>query len=168
LSYRPDTPAYEAIIERFGRNVLDVSGLIDRARLGDIVFSNPAVREELEAIVWPAARGWIENRLIQEKERGTQVVVIEVPKLFESGWDQFMDAVWVVDASAEAIVRRVQERSGLSGSETSERMAAQASSEELIARADRVIENNDSLEELRERVIQAWESIPAIESANPK
>lgn len=168
LSYRPKTRAYEAIVERFGRDVLDVSGSIDRTRLGKIVFSNPADRKELEAIVWPTTRQWIESRLVQERERGTQVVVVEVPKLFEAGWNQFMDAVWIVDASAENILRRVQERSGLSGSETSERMAAQASIEELNARADHVIDNNGSLEELRERVKKAWESIPATESANPK
>jgi dephospho-CoA kinase len=168
LSYRPGTEAYRAIVNQFGRKILDDSGVIDRTSLGAIVFSDRAQREELESIVWPAARKWIENRLVEEERRGSQVVVIEVPKLFEAGWDQFTNVVWTVEATHGEIGQRVRERAGLTEAETDARVAAQMTCEERIARADLVIENNSTLEDLRERVIKTWETVPALESANPK
>lgn len=166
LSYRPNTTAYEAVIDRFGREILDGSGVIDRTRLGAVVFSDPARRKELEAIVWPATREWIEGRLAEEEERGTRVVVIEVPKLFEAGWDRLTDVVWTVEAPAgetgrRIIARRVQDRSGLDEAETGARAAAQMTREARIERADLVIENNTTLDDLGEQVKNAWETVLA-------
>lgn len=166
LSYRPSTKAYEAVIDRFGREILDGSGVIDRTRLGAVVFSDPARRKELEAIVWPATREWIEGRLAEEEERGTRVVVIEVPKLFEAGWDRLTDVVWTVEAPAgetgrRIIARRVQDRSGLDEAETGARAAAQMTREARIERADLVIENNTTLDDLGEQVKNAWETVLA-------
>ncbi len=164
LSYRPNTEAYEAVVTRFGRAILDGSGVIDRTRLGAVVFSDPARRKELEAIVWPAAREWIEGRLAEEEERGTRVVVIEVPKLFEAGWDRLTEVVWTVEAPAGEIGRRiiagrVQDRSGLDEAEAGARAAAQMTREARVERADLVIENNTTLEDLREQVTNAWETV---------
>jgi dephospho-CoA kinase len=168
LSYRPGTQAFTAIVNRFGKDVLDDSGVIDRKTLGNIVFSDPARREELEAIVWPAAKEWIENRLIEEENRGTAVVVIEVPKLYEAGWDQFVDAVWTVEAPKSEIDRRVEQSSGLGRSEISARVAAQLSREERSGKADVVIENDSTLDDLQERVRNAWETTPGKSDKNPK
>lgn len=167
LSYRPGTGAYEAIVDRFGREILDSSEVIDRGSLGTIVFSDPDRREELEAIVWPAAREWIEGRLAKEEERDTRVVVIEVSKLFEAGWDQLANAVWTVevqpdDTGKREIARRVGARSGLGEQETGSRAAAQLTREERTERSDLVIENTTTLEDLRKQVINAWETLPAL------
>ena len=70
LSYRPGTDAYDEIIDQFGKEVLDDSGVIDRGKLGGLVFAGPDLRIQLEKSVWPAVRNWITERLIQEKERG--------------------------------------------------------------------------------------------------
>ncbi len=168
LSYRPGTPAYEAIVRLFGRDILDGSGVIDRGRLGTIVFSDPGSgrREKLEAIVWPATRERIEGRLVKEEGRGTRAVVIEVSKLFEAGWDQFVDVVWAVevppgDAGNSEIARRVQTRSSFDEARTRERVAAQMTREERIERADLVIENAATLDFLREQVKTAWQTTRA-------
>ena len=168
LSYRPTTKAFEAIVNRFGSGILDDSGVIDRSSLGAIVFSDPVRREELEAIVWPATREWIEGRLAVETERGTKVVVIEVPKLFEAGWDRLVDVAWTVEAPNTDIGKRVQSRSGLDLTDLAERIAAQMSIEDRIERSDLVIRNNGTLEELRDQVKKAWENIPAITGVNPE
>ncbi len=165
LSYRPGTPAYEAIVHLFGRDILDDSGVIDRGSLGTIVFSDTGSDrlEELEAIVWPATREWIEGRLAKEEERGTQTVVIEVSKLYEAGWDQFVNVVWTVevppgDAGKEEIAKRVQARSGFDEARTKARVAVQMTREERVERADLAIENTATLEYLREQVKKGWET----------
>jgi dephospho-CoA kinase len=159
LSYLPGTAAHKAIVSKFGKEVLDESGVVDRKSLGNIVFSEPGRLEELEKIVWPATREWIENRLTEEESRGAELVVIEVPKLFEAGWDQFVDVVWTVEAPKGQIGQRVEQRSGLDESETGARVAAQLTLEERVVRADLVIENNTTLEDLRDKTISAWDTI---------
>ena len=166
LSYRPGTDAYEDIIGQFGREILDESGVIDRAKLGDLVFAVPELRIHLEMIVWPAARSWIEERLIQEKERGTKIVVIEVPKLFEAGWDDLADAVWTIEAPSDLIAQRLNIRSNLGEVEKNARVKAQITSVERAERADLLIENTAKLADLREQITNLWQTDPEIQNAN--
>ena len=166
LSYRPGTDAYEDIIDQFGREILDESGVIDRAKLGGLVFAVPELRIHLEMIVWPAARSWIEERLIQEKERGTKIVVIEVPKLFEAGWDDLADAVWTIEAPSDLIAQRLNIRSNLGEAEKNARVRAQITSVERAERADLLIENTAKLADLREQITNLWQTDPEIQNAN--
>ncbi len=165
LSYRPGTDAYEDIIDQFGREVLDESGVIDRAKLGSLVFAVPELRIHLEMIVWPAARSWIEERLIQEKERGTKIIVIEVPKLFEAGWDDLADAVWTIEAPSDLITQRIKIRSNLGETEKNARVKAQITSGERAERADLLIENTAKLLDLREQITNLWRTNPEIQNA---
>ena len=165
LSYRPGTDAYEDIIDQFGREILDESGVIDRAKLGGLVFAVPELRIHLEMIVWPAARSWIEERLIQEKERGTKIVVIEVPKLFEAGWDDLADAVWTIEAPSDLIAQRVNIRSNLGEAEKNARVKAQITNVERAERADLLIENTAKLSDLREQITNLWRTNPEIQNA---
>ena len=166
LSYRPGTDAYEDIIDQFGSEILDESGVIDRAKLGGLVFAVPELRIHLEMIVWPAARSWIEERLIQEKERGTKIVVIEVPKLFEAGWDDLADAVWTIEAPLDLITQRLNVRSNLGEAEKNARVKAQITSGERAERADLLIENRAKLADLREQITNLWQTDPEIQNAN--
>ena len=166
LSYRPGTDAYEDIIDQFGREILDESGVIDRAKLGRLVFAVPELRIHLEMIVWPAARNWIEERLTQEKERGTKIVVIEVPKLFEAGWDDLADAVWTIEAPSDLIAQRLNIRSNLGEAEKNARVKAQITSVERAERADLLIENTAKLADLREQITNLWQTDPEIQNAN--
>ena len=165
LSYRPGTDAYDEIIEQFGKEVLDDSGVIDRAKLGGLVFAGPDLRIRLENIVWPAVRSWITERLIKEKERGTEIIVIEVPKLFEAGWEDLADAIWTVEAPSAVIAQRVNVRSNLSETEKNARVQAQMTREERAERADLLIENSGELADLRERITDLWRTNPEIQNA---
>ena len=165
LSYRPGTDAYGEIIDQFGKEVLDDSGVIDRGKLGGLVFAGPDLRIQLEKIVWPAVRSWITERLIEEKERGTKIIVIEVPKLFEAGWDDLADAIWTVEAPSAAIAQRVNVRSNLSETETNARVQAQITRAERAERADLLIENSAELADLRERITNLWRTNPEIQNA---
>ena len=160
LSYLPGTEAYKAIVSSFGDEVLDESGVVDRKSLGKIIFSDDARRMELEEIVWPAARSWIEARLTEEEKQKSRVVVIEVPKLYEAGWDQIVDVVWTVEAPEGEISRRLERRSGFSEADASARVAAQMTRAERAEKADLVIENNTTLDDLRNQIKEIWDSIP--------
>ena len=165
LSYRPGTDAYDEIIDQFGKEVLDDSGVIDRGKLGGLVFAGADSRIQLEKIVWPAVRSWITERLIHEKERGTKIIVIEVPKLFEAGWDDLADAIWTVEASSAAVAQRVNVRSNLSKTEINARVQAQITRAERAKRADLLIENSAELADLRERITNLWRTNPEIQNA---
>lgn len=160
LSYLPGTEAHKAIVSIFGEEVLEESGLVDRKSLGKIIFSDNARRLELEEIVWPAARTWVEDRLAEEEKQESRVVVIEVPKLYEAGWDEFVDVVWTVEAPEGEINRRLEQRSGLSEVEVNARVSNQMTRAERADRADRVIENNTTLEDLRKKITEIWDSLP--------
>tara|TARA_Y100000588_G_scaffold28394_1_gene27763 strand:- start:1663 stop:2277 length:615 start_codon:yes stop_codon:yes gene_type:complete len=165
LSYRPGTDAYEEIVEQFGKEVIDDSGVIDRAKLGGLVFADPDLRIQLETIVWPAVRGWITERLIQEKERGTKIIVVEVPKLFEAGWEDLADSIWTVEAPSASIAQRVNVRSNLSETQKNARVQAQMTKWERAERADLLIENSAELVDLRERITNLWRTNPEIQNA---
>ena len=159
-SYEPGTTAHGLIVKLFGEDVLDGSGFIDRKSLGKIVFADTARRLELEKIVWPATRKLTLALLEKETVRGTRVVVVEVPKLYESGWDKVADVVWTVEAPQSVVIQRVERRSGMSESDTKARIAAQFTRQERVDRADIVIENDATLEDLRNQISKLWESIP--------
>ena len=159
-SYEPGTTAHGLIVKLFGEDVLDGSGFIDRKSLGKIVFADTARRLELEKIVWPATRKLTLALLEKETVRGTRVVVVEVPKLYESGWDKVADVVWTVEAPQSVVIQRVERRSGMSELDTKARIAAQFTRQERVDRADIVIENDATLEDLRNQISKLWESIP--------
>lgn len=159
-SYELGTTAHGLIVKLFGEDVLDGSGFIDRKSLGKIVFADTARRLELEKIVWPATRKLTLALLEKETVRGTRVVVVEVPKLYESGWDKVADVVWTVEAPQSVVIQRVERRSGMSELDTKARIAAQFTRQERVDRADIVIENDATLEDLRNQISKLWESIP--------
>jgi dephospho-CoA kinase len=143
---------------------LSDSGFVDRNALGKIVFADSARRRELEEIVWPATRKLTLALLKEEENRGTEFVVVEVPKLFESGWDKLADAVWTVESPRGEVNSRVEDRSGLDESEIDARVAAQLTPEQRIEKADVTIMNDGTLEELRTQISRIWDSIPKNQS----
>ena len=160
LSYLPCTEAYEQLVALFGTGILDDSGVVDRTKLGSIIFDDDVARKALESIVWPATRLWIENRLKGEEDRDTNIVVLEVPKLFESGWDDIADVVWTIEVSTINAITRVQKRTGLSPWEVESRIDAQMSNEQRSELAGLTINNDGDIGALRSRIHEAWKSLP--------
>ncbi|HQA30550.1 MAG TPA: dephospho-CoA kinase, partial [Propioniciclava tarda] len=129
----PGTPALAAIVDRFGRGVLLPDGRLDRARLGQLVFSDADARADLNAIVHPAVR-----RRAAELEADApagSVVVHAIPLLVETGQAASFDMVVVVDADPTIQVDRLRARNGLSRADAEARLAAQASREERLRAA---------------------------------
>lgn len=153
---RAGTPVHAAVVEAFGPEILRPDGEIDRARLGAIVFSDPAALARLEAIVHPAVGEEVARRIAVAP---TSVVVVEAIKLIESGMARICRAVWVTTCPFEEQVRRLMADRGLSREEAERRIRAQPPQEEKIARADVVIRTDTTLEETRAQVERAWRAL---------
>ena len=153
----PDGPAYEKVVAAFGPEIVDENGLIDRAKLGAIVFADAEALKRLEAIVHPATFELLRWDIMQSNAK---VVVVEAIKLFESGnLMSLSDEVWVVAASPETQMKRLVEERGMSEAEARQRIAAQGPQEDKIARADVVIVNDGALEEFYAQLEAAWAQV---------
>lgn len=153
LAMRTECEVRRRIVARFGRGVLAADGNVNRQALGAIVFADPAALADLEAIVHP----WV----LEETRRRVAaceapVAVVEAIKLLEAQMHTQCDEVWVVTAPREQQLARLVERRGLTRAEAERRMDAQPPQEDKVARADVVIENAGTLEELEAQVASAW------------
>ena len=149
------TPGLRAVVDRFGPAVVAEDGSLDRAALAGVVFDDPDALADLNAIVHPPVRAAIASRLAGLA--GTDsVVVLEIPLLVESGRSYGESQVVVVDCPEEVAVTRLVEHRGMDPADARRRIAAQASRADRLARADVVIENSGSLEDLRRQVDAVW------------
>jgi dephospho-CoA kinase len=153
---QPGGPAYAAVLDAFGPEVVAADGSIDRRRLGAIVFRDPAALRRLEAAVHPQTIAEVERRIARA---GEPLVVVEAIKLIEAGMQRGYDALWVVTAPRQVQIARLVAGRGLTEAEAALRVDAQPLQEEKAALADLVLVNDGSLEALREKVEAAWTQI---------
>jgi dephospho-CoA kinase len=157
----PDGPAYQGVIDRFGKEVLRDDGTLDRPALAAIVFSDADALKDLNAIVHPAVGGVIAERLAEESSTN-HVVILDVPLLVESGRGD-MGGTIVVDCPPEEALRRAVAR-GLPEDDVRRRMGNQVSREERLAKADFVVDNSGPESALPAEVDRAWEWIQSLKS----
>jgi len=153
-------PAHAKVVERFGEKAVSQDGSIDRGRLAAAVFNDPAALADLESIVHPEVRSEIGAR-IDAESGGDHVIVVDIPLLVEKGApDSYrLTGVLVVDAPADIALERLVNLRSMDRSDAEARIANQATRSERIARADFVIMNMGTLDELTEMVRRAWEWI---------
>ena len=156
----PGRPAYAKVVGRFGGGVVAADGSLDRSVIAAIVFDDPESLAELNAIVHPDVRAEIANRLAS-LSGSEHVVVVDIPLLVEDGGpDPYgLAGVIVVDAPRDLVLERLVNLRRTDRSDAEARIASQASRSERIARADFVIMNTGTLEELAEVVERAWDWI---------
>ena len=145
----PGQPAYERIIQRFGKEFVDADGFIDRGRLRRHVFDDPASRRELEAILHPRVRRQIQRQL---RALRAPYCVIVIPLIFEANQQDLVDRILVIDAAEDTQVQRVAARSSLTDDEIRKIIAAQIGRNVRLRQAHDVITNEGELEQLEERV----------------
>ncbi len=153
----PGGAAYAAVVDAFGPEILNPGGAVDRRRLGDIVFRDPAALARLEAAVHPAVLLEVGRRIAEAE---ADVVVVEAIKLIEAGMHRAYDALWVVTAPRGVQIERLVRERGMTHDEAALRVDAQPPQEEKAALADRVLVNDGTLAQLRARVEAAWEHLP--------
>ncbi len=145
----PGKPALADVVRQFGDGVLDASGALDRTKLRDIVFQDPARRKKLESILHPVIRTNVQKRLAA---LNTPYAVVVVPLLIETGFSELIDRIVVVDCEETSQIKRVAARSHMTEPAIRRIMEVQASRRERLAHADDVVENNKDLAHLERQV----------------
>lgn len=148
----PGTPGLQALIETFGKSVLQPDGSLDRSELRTIIFDSPQSRTQLEAILHPAIRTRSAELVAQHAEEGSNYVICAVPLLVETGQSDRYDRTAVVDVSIDTQIARIIERDQATIDDAKKILAAQASREDRLNVADDVINNEGTLQELEDQV----------------
>ena len=153
------TPGYAAIVERWGTSILALNGSIDRSALRRIVFKEPAELEQLNAIVHPEVERMRAALVEQARQRGDQLVVCDVPLLFERRMTDDFDRIVLVDAPRPVRLERLVRERGLRETEAMDMIVAQMPAELKRARADFVIDNDGTLTQLDVLVAEVWSGL---------
>lgn len=151
--------ALAKIVEVFGSDVLEDDGSLDRKKLGAIVFHDEALRKKLEDIVHPEIEQIRNEHLARLREQNFPVAVYMAPLIFETDLHRTLDKTILVVAHRDIAMARAMKRDNLSAAEIKKRMDAQMTEKEKAERADVVIYNNGSINELYEQVSNAWEKL---------
>lgn len=156
----PGKPAYDAIVAEFGRDVLRHDGTIDRAKLGEVVFSDDAARSRLNAIVHPAVRELSAKLFAKaEAEDPDAVVVYDVPLLVEASVDHPFDLVVVTNAPRRTQVKRLVEERGFDAIQAEARVDAQVDNTSRLAIADVVIDTDGSMAHTMSQTDALWHRV---------
>ena len=145
-------PTVSEIAALFGLAVLNQDGSLNRQIMAKQVFAEPKKRLALEKIIHP----FVEQRMLAEMQdgfsRGEQLVVADVPLLFEVGWQQRFDEIWLVVCDDRTRINRMIDRDGIDAAAASKRLAAQWPQSDKLAVADQIIDNNATFADLETRV----------------
>ncbi|GBG93627.1 dephospho-CoA kinase [Ligilactobacillus salitolerans] len=144
---RPGTDGLGQLTAEFGHQILDSTGDLNRAALGQIIFENSEKRNLVDQILHPLILKEMLKQVDQAKEQDTDLVVLDVPLLFETHWDKYCDSVAVVDIAPQLQVERLMLRNGYSRKEAAARINSQMDPVKRRELADFVIDNNHSEEE---------------------
>ncbi len=145
----PGSATLAALTDRFGRQILDASGALDRTALAALVFSDSAARADLNRITHPAIARLADEKLHALSSAGHPLIVYEAPLLFEASAASRVDQVLVVTVDPDIQLDRLIKRDGLSRGEALARIEAQMPLVEKISRADYVIDNSASVGETK-------------------
>jgi len=156
-TYRSGQPAWDEIVEAFGGEVIGSDGEVDRRELGRIVFDDPGSLKRLTDIVWPKIREGLKDQMAGERDGGdTDVLVVEAAVLFEAGWENLFDEIWVVTAPEEDVLERLERQRNQKPEQTRARVRAQMTNEEREQRADVMVRNDEDRAALATTVKQLW------------
>ncbi|KAG8045430.1 hypothetical protein GUJ93_ZPchr0008g13889 [Zizania palustris] len=145
------TAGWKKIVKTFGNDVLLENGEIDRARLGQIVFSDPAKRQVLNRLLAPHISSGIFWEILKLWIKGFKVVILDIPLLFETKMSQWTHPVIVVWVNAETQIERLMSRDGCTEEEARNRINAQLALDWKKSEADIVIDNSSTLDDTKEQ-----------------
>ena len=148
----PGAPGLADIIEHFGEAYLLSDGTLDRKRLGALIFSDREKRKELDVLLKERINDWIQAEKERYISEGHKLIVLDIPLLYEGGYEDSCDAVMVVYVPEELQLQRLMSRNHLDADEAARRMQSQLSIEKKKELADFVIDNSGTIEETKKQV----------------
>jgi phosphopantetheine adenylyltransferase/dephospho-CoA kinase len=158
-AYNPGTDAFDSVVRTFGEDVLGDDGQINRKVLGGKVFAQPEELKKLTNIVWPEIRRLAELEMSEIQQKNPDaIIVLEAAVLFEAGWEDMGEEIWVVTVDREKAIARSMERDQAPRDAVENRLNAQLSNEERTSRADIIITNDGSKDDLIAQLSGAWTS----------
>jgi dephospho-CoA kinase len=152
----PQTPGFQQVIDRFGKDFVNSEGYIDRAKLAQIVFHDDTALKDLENIIHPLVRSKT-NQIIGQHTSET-IIVNEIPLLLEKKMESLFDFLVIVISSEKNRLERLTQR-GLTTEQAIARMAKQVSDDERKAAADFLIVNDGNLDQLEADVEKIWQTL---------
>ena len=153
--YAPGTPGFDAVVREFGEEYVR-DGAVDRARLGALVFNDLDALRRLHAIVHPLVRDWLAARTAEAAERGDEIVIQDVPLLYENDLAHLFSSVVLVYAPAEVQLERLVKGRGVPPDRARAMIANQMPIDEKRDRAHHVVDNSGTEEETRRQVEEIW------------
>jgi len=158
---RPGTPVFAAIVDQFGSGIVQQDGSLDRAALRRLVFNDDAARHRLERIVHPAVRERQAELARQARDAGAQIIVHDIPLLFESADPDAFDRIVLVDAPESVRRDRLVRLRGIDPGLADRLIGAQQPAASKRARSHHVIENDGDLALLEARTRAVWQALLA-------
>lgn len=149
--YGENATGSRAVKQAFGAEYLDKKGRVDRQKLGQLVFNQPAALQKLDRIIHPLVVQELKKQIKQE-EKNYNLLVIDVPLLFESGLDKLCDAIIVISLPEELQVKRLMERNQLTKQQAITRINSQMPLSEKEAKATYVVSNTGTIEVLEDNL----------------
>ena len=143
----PGSPVLEILCRSFGPDILYEDGSLNRRRLGRIVFSDSRARQSLDELMEPYLRSAVLQRIEEARGSRAELCFLDMPLLYEKGYDSLCDSVWVVWLPEPLQISRLMKRDGFTREEAVSRVRAVLSSDEKAALASRVIDNSSSFED---------------------
>ena len=154
----PGGALYRVLVEHFGREILDKSGVLDRAVLGQRIFSNPSERDWSNRVQGQLIREALADARDRQAAQ-SDLFFMDIPLLIEQGYEEWFEAVWLVAVSKETQLKRLMERNHLSEVEAQERIVSQMPLEAKRSHADLVLDNNGDLADLYVQLNEALEQL---------
>lgn len=154
----PGGALYRVLVEHFGREILDESGELDRAVLGQRIFSNSRERDWSNRVQGQLIREALADARDRQAAQ-SDLFFMDIPLLIEQGYEEWFEAVWLVVVSKETQLKRLMERNHLSEVEAQERIASQMPLEAKRSHADLVLDNNGDLADLYAQLNEALEQL---------
>lgn len=155
--YKKGSPAWREVVQAFGEQVIGQDAEIDRKRLGSLVFNDAEALARLNAITHPKMYNIFESEIERLRAEGVQVIVLDAAVLIEAGWSPLVDEIWLVHASDQTVLARLKEK-GVPREQALRRLRAQTPFAEKARHAAVIIHNEGNREELKQKVVQAWDN----------
>lgn len=151
----PDGELFNIYIQHFGYYILELDNTLNKRVIGEIIFNHPEERQWINSVAHPILLNAARDFLVECANEGTEIAVVEVPLLFEAGWEHLFDEIWAVRVGRAQQIWRLIQRDKLTQQQAAARVNAQMSVDEICRRADVVINNKRTTSYTRRQVFAA-------------